>query len=262
MTHVRPDWSLRSCSWHGHETYAPDEPDLRERLRGTVADGEVWRCLRCGAFVLGPPSGSGPADDAPAVPRGRALRDRVILRALAVERALRALVLIGAGVLVLRFSGSRDAIQAAFDHDLPLVRPLATQLGWNLDGSRLLRWIESSFTTSTTTVVLVGLALLAYAAVQLLEAVGLWLGTRWGEYLAVVATSLFLPLEIYELTERVTVLRLVLFAVNVAAVVWLVVSKRLFGVRGGHAAYEAERHEASLLTVERAALRAATRPIP
>ena len=258
MAHKSPDWSLRSCSWHGHETYAPDEPDLRERLRGMTGAGEVWRCLRCEAFVLGPPSGSGPADDAPPVPRGRALRDRVILRALALERALRALVLTGAGVLVLRFSGSRDAIQRAYDQDLPLLRPLARQLGWNLEGSRVLRWIEASFTTSTSTIVLVGLALLAYAAAQLLEAVGLWLARRWGEYFAVVATSLFLPLEIYELTERFTVVRLVLLAVNVAAVVWLLVSKHLFGVRGGRIAYETERHEASLLTVERAALDAAT----
>jgi len=38
-----------------------------------------------------------------------------------------------------------------------------------------------------------------------------------------------------------------------AAVVWLVVAKRLFGVRGGLAAERAESEEVSLLTVERAA---------
>ena len=38
--------------------------------------------------------------------------------------------------------------------------------------------------------------------------------------------------------------------VNVAAVVYLLLSKRLFGLRGGHAAYQAEQHEASLLEVE------------
>jgi hypothetical protein len=37
-------------------------------------------------------------------------------------------------------------------------------------------------------------------------------------------------------------------------VVYLVWSKRLFGLRGGHAAFEAERHGESLLEVERAAL--------
>ena len=52
----------------------------------------------------------------------------------------------------------------------------------------------------------------AYAAVQFVEATGLWLMRRWGEYFAVVATSIFLPLEVYELTDRVTVLRVVLFS--------------------------------------------------
>jgi hypothetical protein len=36
-------------------------------------------------------------------------------------------------------------------------------------------------------------------------------------------------------------------------VVYLLLTKRLFGIRGGHAAYEAERHEESLLEVEEAA---------
>jgi uncharacterized membrane protein (DUF2068 family) len=77
---------------------------------------------------------------------------------------------------------------------------------------------------------------------------------RWGEYLAVVATSVFLPLEVYELTQRVTVLKLGALLVNVAAIIWLLWSKRLFGIRGGGAAYHAEHAEESLLTVERAAV--------
>jgi uncharacterized membrane protein (DUF2068 family) len=69
----------------------------------------------------------------------------------------------------------------------------------------------------------------------------------------VVATSLFLPLEIYELSEKVTLLRIGAFALNVAAVLYLLLSKRLFGLRGGHRAYEAQLHEASLLEVEQSA---------
>ena len=88
---------------------------------------------------------------------------------------------------------------------------------------------------------------------QLVEGLGLWLLKRWGEYFAVVATSLFIPLEVYELTEKITWLRVVALIVNVAAVVYLLVSKRLFGIRGGHAAYEQAQHEASLLEVEESA---------
>jgi len=51
----------------------------------------------------------------------------------------------------------------------------------------------------------------------------------------------------------VTWLRVVAFAFNVFAVVYILWTKRLFGFRGGRAAFEAERHSQSLLEVEQAA---------
>jgi uncharacterized membrane protein (DUF2068 family) len=95
--------------------------------------------------------------------------------------------------------------------------------------------------------------LLAYAAVQFVEATGLWLMKRWGEYVAVVGTAIFIPLEVYELLERVTWLRVLAFAFNVFAVIYILWTKRLFGFRGGREAFEAERHSESLLEVEQAA---------
>lgn len=244
------DWNLRSCGWRGHETYAPVEPELRDRLRVDTPAGTAWRCLRCGAYVVGEPSGHGPAEQAPEVPRGRLLRDRVIMRALAVERALRAVGLVALALLVLKFRGSHDSLQDAFRTDVPL---LAGQLGLNPNDSGIVRTINNAFSLSATTLTWIAVGLLAYAALEGVEAVGLWLVKRWGEYFAVIATSVFLPLEIYELLERVTLLRAGAFVVNVAAVVWLVWSKRLFGVRGGAAAYHAEHAAESLLTVGRAA---------
>jgi len=94
------------------------------------------------------------------------------------------------------------------------------------------------------------MGLLLYGGLQYTEGVGLWLLKRWGEYFAVLATSLFVPIEIYELTERVTWIRVGALAINIAAVVYILLSKRLFGLRGGHAAYLAERHETSLLEIE------------
>ncbi|KAA0017975.1 DUF2127 domain-containing protein [Antrihabitans cavernicola] len=248
------DFALRSCSWRGHETYAPDEPALRDRLHVETAAGDAWRCLRCGNFVPAPPRRSGPADEAPEVPHGKLLRDRWIMRVLAVERLVRALILIGIAFAVFKFRGSKGSVRDAFDSELPLLRPIADQLGWNIDDSKIVRAIDSAFSLSTNTLLLIGIGFIAYAVLQLIEAVGLWLVKRWGEYFAVVATSIFLPLEIYELTEKVTVLRVGAFVVNVAAVVWLIWSKRLFGVRGGGAAYHAEHSAESLLTVERAAV--------
>ena len=59
--------------------------------------------------------------------------------------------------------------------------------------------------------------------------------------------------EVYELVERVTWLRVVAFAFNVFAVIYILWTKRLFGFRGGRAAFDAERHSQSLLEVEQAA---------
>src|SRR5262249_17936428 len=53
--------------------------------------------------------------------------------------------------------------------------------------------------------------------------------------------------------EKVTWVRIGALIINIAAVIYLLYTKRLFGLRGGHEAYMAERHEANLLEVEEAA---------
>jgi uncharacterized membrane protein (DUF2068 family) len=251
------DFALRSCGLRGHATFAPDEPKLRERLRVDTPAGEAWRCLRCETFVVGPPRRSGPANTAPEIPRGRLLRDRTLMRALAVERAIRCVILLLVAAGVLKVMGSRERLQHAFEQDLPLLRPLANQLGWNPDNSKIVRHIAHAFTLSSSTLVWIAVGLTAYAVIELVEAIGLWLMRRWGEYFAVIATSVFLPLEVYELTEKLTVLRFIALLINIVAVIWLLWSKRLFGLNGGAKVYREEHRTESLLTVERASLQEA-----
>ena len=242
-------WELVTCGLRGHVTYAPDEVALADRLRAGTALGDVWRCLRCGEFTLGPPSGSGPAGDAPLVARGKALRQAVIIRALAVERLFRALVIGLAAYAVWTFQGARGSIQATLDRDLPLLRAS----GFQVDQLTAVQELEKALAAKPSTLTMLTVALVAYAGVEILEGVGLWLQKRWGEYFAVVATSVFLPLEIHDLAKGITMTRGVTFAVNVAAVLYLLYSKRLFGLRGGRQAYDEERRGEQLLDVERAA---------
>jgi uncharacterized membrane protein (DUF2068 family) len=259
------DWNLRSCGWHGHVTYRPDEPELAERLTAATAAGVTWRCLRCGDFVPGEPHRSGPADEAPLVLRGRGLRDAFVLRLLAVERFVRGLLLVALAYGVYKFEGSRNSLQKVFDTYLPLLTPLADKLGVDLQTAGPVKLIEKALELKHSTLLLVAVGVLAYGALQLVEGVGLWLMRRWGEYVAVVGTSVFIPLEVYEIVEKVTWLRIAALLVNVFAVVYIVWTKRLFGFRGGHAAFEAERHGASLLEVESVALGASgerTSPAP
>jgi len=65
-----------------------------------------------------------------------------------------------------------------------------------------------------------------YSALLLTEGTGLMLGKRWAEYFTIIATSSFIPLEVYELTKRVSSPRLVVLLINVAVVVYLVVELR------------------------------------
>ncbi|WP_245984351.1 DUF2127 domain-containing protein [Streptomyces tateyamensis] len=250
------DWNRRTCARRGHLTYAPTEPALRERLHVATAAGEAWRCLRCGDFALGAPHGSGPADQAPLVPRGKALRDLFVLRFLAVERALRGVLGILVAWAVWRFANSQDAVHLLFDRNLTVFRPVADHFHWDLEHSSVVDTIRRTFDYKKTTLTYVAGGVLAYSLIELVEGVGLWLNKRWAEYLAVIATAAFLPLEGMELIHHVSPVKLVTIAVNVAAVLWILLSKRLFGLRGGHRAFEAQRHSASLLEVERAAVAA------
>jgi uncharacterized membrane protein (DUF2068 family) len=247
------DWNSRSCGLHGHATYAPTEPALAARLQATTPSGPAWRCLRCGAYVPGRPQGSGPADAAPIVLRGRALRDTFILRFLALDHGLRGLLLLALAYGVWRFDGSRSALKQVFNSTLPALTPLAERLGIELEDSGTVHLIQQAFTAKRSTLLLVALAVLAYGMLELVEAVGLWFRKRWGEYVAAVATSLFVPLETYEIIAKVTVLRVGALIINLFAIAYLLWTKRLFGFRGGHAAFEAERRNDSLLELVKAA---------
>ncbi|KPH96803.1 Protein of unknown function DUF2127 [Actinobacteria bacterium OK074] len=250
---MKIDWDRRTCARHGHVTYAPDEAPLRAHLRTETPHGEAWRCLRCGDYTLGEPHGGGPAKDAPLVPRGKVLRDLFILRFLAVERAVRGVFIVLVAAAVWKFSNSEDSVRRLFDEYLDVFRPVFTHFHYDLDNSPVVGSIQKAFGYKHSTLVLVAVLLLAYALVELVEAVGLWYAKRWAEYLTVVATAAFLPLEIYELTEQISWLKIGTLVLNILAVVYIAVAKRLFGLRGGRRAFEEERESASLLEVEESA---------
>jgi uncharacterized membrane protein (DUF2068 family) len=241
------DWSLLACGTSGHVTYAPDEAGVREPLTAQAESGEAWRCLRCGTFVPGEAQASGPAAQAPAVRRGKEVRSAIILRVFAVERFVRGLAVAALAVVVWRFRYSQVSVEEAFQRERPVLHSLFEQLGINIDHSKLVGLIQHALTLSPKTLTWLSVGLAAYGVIELIEGTGLWLGRRWGEYFAMVATSLGLPYEIYELASKVTITKLILFAVNLALVLYLVITRRLFGVRGGKEAYEARLRSESIM---------------
>jgi uncharacterized membrane protein (DUF2068 family) len=247
----RLDWELITCGVRGHAP-AQDNDKLTVEQRAVVfseaGDVRWWRCLRCDAWLAldaGEPMLTRPVDENGELMlpmRGKALRDRIILRLIAVDRILHFIVLGLLGVAVLAFTANRAHLRDVFYRVLTAIQggvaggPVQTSghVGILHDFDRL-------FTLRRGTLDGVGIALLAYATLEGVEAVGLWLGRRWAEYLTFVSTTVLLPLEVYEIIHSGTVLKVIGFLINLAVVLYLLIRKRLFGLRGGGAADEAER---------------------
>jgi uncharacterized membrane protein (DUF2068 family) len=72
---------------------------------------------------------------------------------------------------------------------------------------------------------------LAYAGLSLVEGVGLWLELSWAAYLTVLSTSLLVPFELYEIIERLSVLRLVVLLLNLFTLAFLISQLRRHALR-------------------------------
>ncbi|HEX4130226.1 MAG TPA: DUF2127 domain-containing protein [Pirellulales bacterium] len=61
-----------------------------------------------------------------------------------------------------------------------------------------------------------------YAALLLTEGCGLLAQRRWAEYFTIFITGSLIPMELYEIWRRVTILRVAILVINIAAVWYLV----------------------------------------
>jgi len=81
----------------------------------------------------------------------------------------------------------------------------------------------------------IGAAFIAYAAVFVVEGVGLLRRRRWAEWLTVIVTASFIPFEIYELARRPGVAKVIALALNVAIAAYL--AWRRMRDRAAHASH-------------------------
>jgi uncharacterized membrane protein (DUF2068 family) len=61
-----------------------------------------------------------------------------------------------------------------------------------------------------------------YAAVRFVEAYGLWRMRVWAEWFAIIAGSVYLPVEVYEIFRRATWMRAMVLLTNLLIVAYLV----------------------------------------
>lgn len=232
------------CAFRGHTTPAASAV-LAEEDSGLgidLPDGRRFaRCLRCDAWI----SVDAPAADAEgsgvlrgleggSLPRrDKALREAIITRLIAVDRGLHSVLfaIIAIGALALR--ADLSVARHTATNWLKILNSLANQTGGNAH-PMIAKELHRILTLQKGGLLVLGLTAIGYCVVEGAEAIGLWREKRWAEYLTALATAGFLPLEINELAKSVTVLKLVVLALNFAILIWLVIKKHLFGVGRHH----------------------------
>jgi uncharacterized membrane protein (DUF2068 family) len=147
----------------------------------------------------------------------RAARTDSTLRLIAVFKLLKGFLLLAVAVGALRLL-HRDVADVVatwigplhLDPDSRVVEPLLGRLA-GVDDRTLKQ---------------VGAGSLFYAALLLTEGFGLMWGKPWAEYLTIVATASFVPLEIYEIARHATAIRVGVLVLNLVIVGYLVMRVR------------------------------------
>jgi uncharacterized membrane protein (DUF2068 family) len=138
-------------------------------------------------------------------------RDR-LLPWIAAERAFRALVLITVGLVLVTHPHANWSEE---------ITRFAQRLGLDPNTNWIRKLLDRVRSISSHQDVLFGVIALAYGALEGVEAYGLWMQRRWGEWLTVFATSLLLIPEAWELAKSATVLKVGVLIVNLLVVAYL-----------------------------------------
>lgn len=135
-----------------------------------------------------------------------------MLPLIALERAVRGLLLIALGVALLTHPHANWAKD---------ISDAARHLGLDPNGNGIHKVLDKIRHISPREEVFFGIVALAYGALEGVEAYGLFRRRRWGEWLTVVATSLLLIPEVWELTKNATLLKVGGLVVNLLIVAYL-----------------------------------------
>ncbi|MGN6372142.1 MAG: DUF2127 domain-containing protein [Solirubrobacteraceae bacterium] len=131
---------------------------------------------------------------------------------IAAERAVRAALLIALGIALVTHPHANWAER---------ISELARHLGLNPNSNGIHKVLDRIRHISPSQDVFFGIVALAYGALEGVEAYGLFRRRRWGEWLTVIATSLLLIPEIWEIGKSATPLKIGGLIVNLAVVAYL-----------------------------------------
>jgi phosphoribosylanthranilate isomerase len=134
---------------------------------------------------------------------------------IAIEKTIKAVILIVVGFKLLTLVG-QDVHAWASD--------FVARHGIDIGNRYVQAALERLVGISSGQIAFWSMVALVYSAVLLVEASGLWLQKRWAEYLTVVSTALLVPLELYEIYERFTWVRIAILAINIF-IVWYLATR-------------------------------------
>ena len=136
-----------------------------------------------------------------------------VLRTIAVFKLVKALLLIGVAL------GSVNLLNPA---TADAADRWASTLSWRF-GPRAASAVQERLSSlQPSELKVAGIVAFLYAALFAVEGVGLWMSKRWAEYLTIIATSSFVPFEVYELIRHVSWQRGATLGINLFVVGYLV----------------------------------------
>lgn len=102
----------------------------------------------------------------------------------------------------------------------------ASTLGIDPENGYLLSLLEWLTGVSPKQIAAVGLGTILYSGLYLTMAWGLHLRRVWAEWLTIVATGLFIPIEIYEVVRSLRLTYFLVLVIN-ASIVWYLLRRRI-----------------------------------
>ncbi|MGH9821149.1 MAG: DUF2127 domain-containing protein, partial [Pyrinomonadaceae bacterium] len=134
---------------------------------------------------------------------------------ISLEKVVKAFVLIVVGFKLL----------SLFNHDVhEWASDFVTRHGIDIGNRYIHAGLERLVGVTNDQIVTWSIVAFFYSTVLLVEAIGLWLQKRWAEYFTAISTALLLPVEIYEIYERFTWVRIAIFLINVF-IVWYLATR-------------------------------------
>lgn len=139
--------------------------------------------------------------------------DDRLMRLIAAFKLLKAASLIALGVGAFRFL--HKDIAAVLEHWIGVL---------NLDPAN--RFLDAAIAKASNLtpeqIKKLGLGSFVYAALFLVEGIGLWLLKPWAEWVTVTITGSLVPIEIYEIHRHPSAIKWLVLALNVAIVIYLI----------------------------------------